>query len=229
MKIIEPCCAQRQMKELRNAIMKGGTEEFMGYGDLSLTELLPALLTRYSETELLIAAPSLPDQAAEVIGRWMNRQWSRADGQGKLDVVRHLTLVADLSKDKSPVASGWLNDNPFGGRMTLVDKEQEDTAILLPDLAITGPVNMRYGHQFTARATADAKYIAALWRKYGAASVEKAPEKPEEKKEISKEKPAADAPAGKPVKVESPKQKKEMPGQEAGQQEGTVSADQTMS
>ena len=43
MKLIEPCCAERQMRQLRNAIGKNGTRQFEGYGDLSLTELLPAL------------------------------------------------------------------------------------------------------------------------------------------------------------------------------------------
>lgn len=176
MKIIEPCCAQRHVKELRSAIKNGGTVEFMGYGDMSLTELLPALMTRYSETEMLIAAPSIPDQAAEAIARCMGRQWSRADGQGKLDVVSHLTIIADLSPEKSPAASGWLEDNPFGGRLTLVGKEQEDTVILLPDLAITGPVNLRYGHEFTATATTIPGEVKALWEKYAKPAV---PEEPE--------------------------------------------------
>ena len=34
------------MAELRKSIEKGGTAEFQGYGDMSLTELLPALLKR---------------------------------------------------------------------------------------------------------------------------------------------------------------------------------------
>ena len=95
MYIIEPCCASRQLMLLRDKIGKDGTMDFEGYGDLSLTELLPAILTRYSETELAIAAPSLPDQAAEVIIVWMNQQWSRQDGRGKLNAIRHLTVIAD--------------------------------------------------------------------------------------------------------------------------------------
>ena len=166
MRLIEPCCAQRHVKELRSAAGKGGTVEFEGYGDMSLTELLPALLTRYTETDILIAAPSIPDQASDVIGRWMNRQWSRADGQGKLDVIKRLTVVADLSAEKSPVASQWLKSNPFGGRLTLIDKEQEETIILLPDFAITGPVNLRYGHHFVAKAMGRPEDVAALWEKF---------------------------------------------------------------
>lgn len=176
MKIIEPCCAQRHVKELRSAIKNGGTVEFMGHGDMSLTELLPALMTRYSETDMLIAAPSLPDQAAEAIARCMGRQWSRADGLGKLDVVSHLTIIADLSPEKSPVASQWLKDNPFSDRLTLVDKEQEDTVILLPDLAITGPVNLRYGYEFTATATTIPGEVKALWEKYAKPAVPEGPE-----------------------------------------------------
>lgn len=166
MHLIEPCCSQKHLRELRDSIAKGGTKQFEGYGDLSLTELLPALLMRYSETEMMIVAPSLPDQAAEVIDRWMRKQWARMDGKGKLDVVRHLTIVAKLEKEKSDHIGRWLKDNPFGGRLTLVDREQEETAILLPDFAITGPVNMRYGNHFVATATTDPAKVAELWEKF---------------------------------------------------------------
>lgn len=164
--LIEPCCAKRHLLALRNAIRNGGTKQFEGYGDLSLTELLPAILTRYSETEMMIVAPSLPEQAAEVIDWWMNRQWPRSDGQGKVDTISHLTIIARLEKDSSHHITAWLKNNPFGDRLTLIDMEQEDTAILLPDFSITGPVNMRYGHHFTATATTEAEKVAELWKKY---------------------------------------------------------------
>ena len=188
MKIIEPCCAPRHLKELRNAIRNGGTAEFRGYGDMSLTELLPAMLTWYDDVEMLIAAPSMPEQATEIIARWMKVQWPRMDGRGKVPAIRHLTIVADLSIWKSPAASQWLKENPFGDRLTLVDRQQEDTAILLPDFAITGPVNMRYGNPFTATATTDPDAVAALWAKYArpsepentvAEEPTEAPEKPD--------------------------------------------------
>lgn len=166
MYIIEPCCAPRQLMLLRDSIAKGGTEQFQGFGDLSLTELLPAIMTRYSETELLIAAPSIPDQAAEVIRRWMKQQWARRDGSGKLDAVRHLSIIADLGEEQSPAASLWLKDNPFGDRLTLVDRQQAETAILLPDFAVTGPVNMRYGRHFTATVTTVPAEVKKLWDKF---------------------------------------------------------------
>lgn len=166
MHIIEPCCAVKHVADLRRALGACGTLPFEGYGDLSLTELLPAILTRYSGAELLIAAPSLPGQAVDIIRKWMAVQWPRMDGSGNVYAVRHLTIVADLRKKKSPEASQWLKDNPFGERLTLVGRQQDDTVILLPDLAIEGPVNMRYGHHFTATATADAEHIADLWKRY---------------------------------------------------------------
>ena len=55
----------------------GGKEEIRGYGDMSLTELLPALLTSYNETELMIVAPTIPDQAAKIISKWAKWQWFR--------------------------------------------------------------------------------------------------------------------------------------------------------
>ena len=170
--MIEPCCAQRNLLRVRDAIKNGGTARFHGYGDLSLTELLPAILVRYSETELMIVAPTLPDQAAEVIEKWMRKQWARADGKGKLDVIRHLTVIANLSRRKSPVAHQWKRENPFGERLTLIDRQQADTAILLPDFAITGPVNMRYGEHFTATATTELVKVAELWERFAEAGNE---------------------------------------------------------
>jgi hypothetical protein len=64
------------------------------------------------------------------------------------------------------VASTWKKENPFGERLVLRDIHQEDTAILLPDFAITGPVNMRYGHHFTATATTEPEKVKALWEQY---------------------------------------------------------------
>lgn len=145
---------------------KSGTAEFEGYGDLSLTELLPPLVTRYNGTGLLIAAPALPDQATDIIRRCMMKEWPLMDGSGKIPAVTHLTIVTDLSYDKSPVASQWMKDNPFSDRLTLIDRAQEETAILLPDFAITGPVNMRYGHHFVATATTEPAKVAELWEKF---------------------------------------------------------------
>lgn len=168
MKLIEPCCAERHVRELRDALKDGGSREIEGYGDLSLSELLPAILTRYYETEVLIAAPSVPDQAAETIAAWMRRSIARMDGKGRLNYIAHLTIVADLSEGQSPMASEWLKENPFPGRLKLVDGAQADTAILLPDFAITGPVNMRYGHHFTATATTVREQVEGLWKRYSA-------------------------------------------------------------
>lgn len=165
-KLIEPCCAQKQLRELRNILEKEGTAQMEGYGDLSLTELLPAMLTRYSNAELLIAAPSLPDQAAEIIATWMRKQWARMDGCGNVNVIARLTIVSDLSEAASPDASTWLKENPFGDRLTLVDKAQDDTALLLPDIAITGPLNLRYGQNFTCDVTTVQEEVDALWKQY---------------------------------------------------------------
>ena len=173
MRIIEPCCAPKQLCMLRDAIGQNGTTQFQGFGDMSLTELLPALLTRYSETEMMIVAPAVPDQAAEIIGMWIKKQWARMDGKGKLDVISHLTIMADLSEEKSPVASQWLKENPWGDRLTLVDKTQDDTALLLPDIAITGPLNLRYGQNFVCDVTTIPEQVRSLWERYIAAAKEK--------------------------------------------------------
>ena len=166
MHTIEPCCATKQIMMLRDSLGKSGTTQFRGYGVLSLTEVLPALLTRYTETEMLIIAPALPDQAAEIIQKWMRKQWARMDGKGKLNIIRKMTVIADLSAGKSPMASTWLTENPFGDRLSLIDKAQEDTALLLPDIAVTGPLNMQYGYDFICNVTTIKEQVDALWKQY---------------------------------------------------------------
>lgn len=154
------------MLSVRDAIGTKGTMEIEGYGDLSLQELLPAILTRYAETDLMIVAPTLPDQATEVIATWMRRTIARRDGMGRLNYIRRLTIVSDLSETASPDASQWLKENPYGERLVLHDMQQDATAILLPDFAIDGPVNMRYGKHFTATAYGKREDVEGLWKKY---------------------------------------------------------------
>lgn len=162
MHLIEPCCAPRHLLALRHILGESGTALWHGHGDLSLAELLPPLLTRYSETELMIVAPALPDAAAETIGKMMRREWMRMDGKGKARNIGHMTLVCNMSEKRSPMASSWMKSNPFGERLTLRDVQQNDTAILLPDIALWGPINLTYGGHFTAMATKNASTIRSL-------------------------------------------------------------------
>jgi hypothetical protein len=162
MYLIEPCCSQKHLRQLRDELGKDGTAFFHGYGDLSMVELLPSLLTHYSEIDLMIVAPYLPDAVAEVITKWVKKQWARIDGSGNLNVIAHLTIVADLSERQSPMASEWVKENPYPERMTLKNVQQNDTAILLPDIALMGPMNLNYGGHFTALATKNARTIETL-------------------------------------------------------------------
>lgn len=162
--VIEPCCTQKQLLALRRKLGDDGTTFFHGYGDLSLAELLPVLLTRYTETEMLIVAPSLPNGAAKVLRQMLDKQWS--DGKGQVNAIGHLTLVADLRKSKSPAASAWVQENPFPGRLTLLDVQQNDTAVILPDIALYGSMNLTYGGHFSGIATRRARTIESLRSMY---------------------------------------------------------------
>lgn len=162
MYLIEPCCSQKHLRQLRKGLGEDGTAFFHGYGDLSLVELLQPLLTSYSETDLMLVTPYLPDLVAETLLKWMKKLWTKMDGTGKVNVIAHLTLITDLSEKRSPLASTWLKENPFGDRLTLKNVQQNDTALLLPDLALYGAINLQYGHHFTAMATKNAGTIAAL-------------------------------------------------------------------
>lgn len=207
MKIIEPCCAVKQFLELRNAIGKNSTTMFEGFGDLSLTELLPALLTRYSGTRLLIAAPQLPEQATDIISKWMKKTWMSADGKGRLDVIRELVLITPQNKRKSPEVCAWQKENPFPGRLRIVDKLMLETVILLPDLAILGPVNMQYGSHFYATVTSRPGHVDQLWRDFlKVAEPEPAPEpepEAEPEEEAEQEKPETEAAPGDVVKEQA--------------------------
>lgn len=163
--VIEPCCTQKQLLALRSKLGVDGTTFFHGYGDLSLAELLPVLLTRYSEADVMIVAPSLPNGAAKVLRQMMDKQWS--DGKGVVNAIGHLTLVADLRKSKSPAASAWVQENPFKERLTLHDVQQNDTAIILPDIALYGSINLTYGGHFSGIATKRARTIESLRLMYG--------------------------------------------------------------
>lgn len=166
MHLIEPCCTQKHIARLRKALGEDGTDFFHGYGDLSLTEMLPVILMRYSEADLLLVSPALPDTVTELLATWMRKQWMKIDGSGKVYVIGHLTLIADLRENKSPLASAWLKENPFPGRLTLKNAQQNDTAILLPDIALWGPINLTYGGHFAAMATKNARTIATLREMY---------------------------------------------------------------
>ena len=162
--LIEPCCTQKQLLALRKKLGDDGTTFFHGYGDLSLAELLPVLMTRYSEVNIMIVAPALPNGAAKVLRQMMEKQWS--DGKGQVNAIGHLTLVADLRKSKSPVASAWVQENPFPGRLTIHDVQQNDTAIILPDIALYGSINLTYGGHFSGIATKRARTIESLREMY---------------------------------------------------------------
>lgn len=164
--IIEPCCTQKQIPILRRKLGTDGTMFFHGYGDLSLDELLPVLLTRYSEADLMVVAPTLPNASAKVLKKLMERQWPTLDGKNRLNGIGHLTLIADLRKRKSPQASQWLSENPFGERLTLCNVQQNDTAILLPDIAFLGNINLTYGGHFTALATKNPKVMEDLRKNF---------------------------------------------------------------
>ena len=137
MHLIEPCCAPKHLLALRGKLGEEGTAFFHGYGDLSLSELLPPLLTRYSETELMLVARAIPDHAARAILRSMGKQLVRADGKGTVDVLRKMILISDLREKASPLASTWRRQNPYPGRLELHDIQQGDTAIILPDIAFS--------------------------------------------------------------------------------------------
>lgn len=164
MQIIQPCCTKKHLCRLREATDKGETRNFECFGDMSITELLPPLMTRYAETRMLIASPAIPDQAAEAIALEMRRKWSRADGPGKMDEISHLTIITDVSR--SPMLALWIKNGTYGDRLTVIDRRQEEDVILLPDLAILGFRNMRYSEHFIGTITGAPERIEALWEQY---------------------------------------------------------------
>lgn len=164
--LIEPCCTQKQWPELRKQLGDGGTMSWEGYGDLSIAELLPVILANATEIDMMLVAPSIPNRAAETLAYWMRRQLVTVDGKRNVLVLSRLTILADFSEKRSPLASTWLKENPYGKRLVLKNVQQNDTALLLPDIALYGPFNLTYGNHFTATITKNAKTIAELKKAY---------------------------------------------------------------
>lgn len=166
MYLIEPCCTQKHWPTLRDKVGMDKTTMFHGYGDLSLTELLPVMLARYTNVNVTLVCPTLPDAAAELFQEWIKKTRVRSDGQGTVPVIAHLTLMTDLRKKKSPVASGWVKENPFPERITLHNIQQNDTCIMLPDFVVWGNFNLVHNGHFTAMASTNPKFIANLREVY---------------------------------------------------------------
>ena len=164
--LIEPCCTQKHWPELRKQLGDGGTMSWEGYGDLSIAELLPVILARCTEVEMLLVAPSIPNHAAETLAYWLRRKMVTVDGKRIEHVLSRLTIVADLSEKRSPLASTWLKGNPYSERLVLKNVQQDETALILPDIALYGPFNLTYGQHFTATATKNAKTIAKMRKAY---------------------------------------------------------------
>ena len=162
MYIIEPCCTQKHWPALLQRLKGDDIIFFHGYGDLSLSELLPVILTAYNEIDMVLVSPSLPDSTARVLISWMRKQWARMDGKGSLNVIGHLTIVTNLNKEKSPLASTWQDKSIFGPRLQLRNVQQNDTALIFPDLAIYGNINLSYGGHFSAIVTRNARIIQSL-------------------------------------------------------------------
>ena len=166
MMLIEPCCTQKHWPMLKNSIGDNGTEWFHGYGDLSFSELLPVILLHYNEVDMTLVAPSIPDIVSDILKNWMNMKRVKMDGSGKIQVISRLTIITSLSEKKSPVAASWMKCNPWGERLVLKNVQQNNTAIILPDMAIYGPINMTYGHHFVAAVTKDKGMIEMLRNTY---------------------------------------------------------------
>lgn len=156
MNLIEPCCTQKHWPEIRRKLGTGGTVPFHGFGDLSIEELFPVLLTRYSNTDMLLVCPGLPNAAADILKYWMDRP----------NVLRRLTVITNLHPKKSPTAAKWKKENPWPGRLTMYNVQQNDTAILLPDIAIYGNINLAHSGHFTALATNSPGFMNNLRKTY---------------------------------------------------------------
>ena len=164
--IIEPCCTQKHWPELRAKLGKDGTQFFHGYGDLSISELFPVMLTRYSEVDMLLVCPSVPDSAAAVLKHWMEKASKLSDGTSLAYVIKHLTIITSLQLKKSPAVAKWKKENPWPDRLTIHNVHQNDTAIILPDIALYGGVNLAHSGHFTALASTNRKVLDALKKTY---------------------------------------------------------------
>ncbi len=163
---IEPCCANKHWKQVLKELEMKKTVLVNGYGDMTLTELLPEVLQRYSEADVLMALPTVPEQMRTLVGRMLRRTWALAQG-GNVDVVRRLRLITDARASKSPGLVEWAQGQE---RLRLANAQHNDTLIIVHNgnpqgecaLAIMGPVNMVPCGQWTAMVTRDPVLLAEL-------------------------------------------------------------------
>ena len=162
--LIEPCCTQKHWPQLREKVGANGTVPFHGYGDLSLEELFPVLMTRYSHTSMMFVCPTLPNSTAALLEKWLSKGWGSDDAN--INVISSMHLITDLRPKKSPTATKWAKENPFPGHLVLHNVQQNDTAILLPDIAIYGNINLVHNGHFTALVSTNPGFINNLWSTY---------------------------------------------------------------
>lgn len=148
-----------------------------GYGDMTLCELLPVMLERYAECEVMVAVPTLPPQLREVLDRWTRQTW----GDGSRAVAR-IWVITDARESKSPGAAEWSRD----AGVAMASCQQNDTTVVVrgrgsrvesqgsrgegrefgEDVMVMGAVNVRPSGMFTAVVTKDEKMIAEAWAYY---------------------------------------------------------------
>lgn len=191
MRTIEPCCTQKHWPQVLEDLKRRPTVMMNGYGDMTLCELLPVMLERYAECEVMVVVPTLPPQLREVLDRWARQTW----GDGSRAVAQ-MWVITDARESKSPGAAEWSR----GAGVAMASCQQNDTAVVVrgrgsrgesqgsrgesresrgesresrvesqefgEDVMVTGAVNVRPSGMFTAVVTRDEKMIAETWAYY---------------------------------------------------------------
>jgi len=164
---IEPCCAHKHWKKVLKELELNGTVLMRGYGDMTLSELLPEVLAGYTEADVLMALPTAPEAARVLLRSMLHRTWGMQEG-GNVNNVARLRLLTDARASRSPGLVEWAQRQE---RLELASAQQNDTIILVEDgrqqgadrLAIMGPVNVVPCGMWTAAATTGPIMVASLW------------------------------------------------------------------
>lgn len=166
---IEPCCAAtKHWPKVLATLDELGEESVVGirgYGDMTLMELLPAMVSSYSEADVLVAVPTLPSCLREKLDALLHLSWG--NDSGSVPAVARLRVITDARESRSPAAAEWIQD--AGSRVSLASCQMNDTVVIIRGsggggVMVFGAVNARPATEWVAMATKDKRLIEDFWQ-----------------------------------------------------------------
>ena len=165
---IEPCCTQKHWPKILHNLKDTSYVYFEGYGDMTLNELLPVVFDGFSDADVMLAVPVMPERLISTLRELTKRSWANPSGRGSVPLIKRFRIITDARSTKSPGVLDFcreLRSQCAGSGVASL--QQNDTIIIVRDaystIMIFGSVNSRPSCQWTAFVTNDQGHIADVW------------------------------------------------------------------